>query len=207
MRKLGWIVMTVLALLVAIYAIASATVASIRGPFVADLFANKPLRSFGHLAFGGSALTAGAVQFHTGLRIRRPDVHRLLGRVYFGAVLVSGVSAVVLAPSSTGGVAAHFGFGMLGVLWVATTVTAVARARAGRLGAHRQWMIRSYALCLAAVTLRLYLPFSQVIGIPFNEAYAAISWLCWVPNLVVAEWFLVRSAIAPLKAPQATASP
>lgn len=207
MRKLGWIVMTFLALLVAIYAIASATVASIRAPFVADLFANKPLRSFGHLAFGGAALASGAVQFHTGLRVRRPDVHRLLGRIYFGAVLVSGVSAVALAPSSTGGVAAHFGFGMLGVLWVATTVTAVARARAGRLSAHRQWMIRSYALCLAAVTLRLYLPFSQVIGIPFNEAYPAISWLCWVPNLVVAEWFLVRSAIAPLKAPQATASP
>jgi hypothetical protein len=29
-------------------------------------------------------------------------------------------------------------------------------------------------------------------GIPFDPAYQAISWFCWVPNLIVAEWILLR---------------
>lgn len=53
-------------------------------------------------------------------------------------------------------------------------------------------MIRSYALTLAAVTLRIYLPLSQLAGVPFGDAYQVISWLCWVPNLVVAEWVVLR---------------
>jgi len=53
-------------------------------------------------------------------------------------------------------------------------------------------MTRSYALTFAAVTLRIYLPLSQVAGIPFEPAYQTIAWLCWVPNLIVAEWLILR---------------
>jgi hypothetical protein len=51
-------------------------------------------------------------------------------------------------------------------------------------------MIRSYALTLAAMMLRLYVPSAVVAGIPFESAYPLISWLCWVPNLIVAEWYV-----------------
>ena len=37
--------------------------------------------------------------------------------------------------------------------------------------------------------------------IAFDEAYPAIAWLCWVPNLVVAEWLVIGSEIAPLEPP------
>jgi hypothetical protein len=57
-------------------------------------------------------------------------------------------------------------------------------------------MIRSYPLTLAAVTLRTYLPLSLALGVPFANAYRVISWLCWVPNIVLAEW-LVRHTQAP----------
>ena len=53
-------------------------------------------------------------------------------------------------------------------------------------------MIRSYALTYAAVTLRIYLPLSLMAALPMQAAYPAIAWLCWVPNLLVAEWY-VRS--------------
>jgi hypothetical protein len=58
-------------------------------------------------------------------------------------------------------------------------------------------MIRSFALTFAAVTLRLYLPASQIAGMPFPAAYSAIAWLCWVPNLLVAEWFIRAASVAP----------
>jgi hypothetical protein len=52
-------------------------------------------------------------------------------------------------------------------------------------------MTRNYALAFAAVTLRLYVPLSIAAGGEFEQVYAPIAWLCWVPNLLAAE-FLVR---------------
>lgn len=50
-------------------------------------------------------------------------------------------------------------------------------------------MTRSFALTLAAVTLRIYLPLlaSQM---SFLTAYLIVSWVCWVPNLLAAEWLV-----------------
>ncbi len=48
-------------------------------------------------------------------------------------------------------------------------------------------MIRSFALTLAAVTLRLYRPLSSLLPVAYDDAYRAISFLCWVPNLIAAE--------------------
>lgn len=55
---------------------------------------------------------------------------------------------------------------------------------------HRAWMIRSYALALAGVTLRIYLPIEMVLGLSFRDAYRLVSWVCWVPNPLAAEWFV-----------------
>ena len=54
-------------------------------------------------------------------------------------------------------------------------------------------MIRSFSLTLAAVTLRLYLPLADVLALPEVGSYQAISFLCWVPNLLCAERYLHRS--------------
>lgn len=200
-RRVGWTVLLLLSLPVAGYALSMALLPGTRTEFVSALFTEKGVRAFGHLAAGGLALVTGAVQFSSTLRWERPAVHRVLGLVYLVTVLVSGVSAVALAPTSNGGIAGHLGFGLLGTLWLASTGTAFLRVRDGDFEGHRRWMIRSYALCLAAVTLRLYLPLSSALGIPFADAYPAIAWLCWVPNLVVAEWIVVGSSVAPLARP------
>jgi hypothetical protein len=42
---------------------------------------------------------------------------------------------------------------------------------------------------------------SQVAGIPFDDAYQTISWLCWVPNLIVAEWIILRQRVAVVSEP------
>ncbi len=49
-------------------------------------------------------------------------------------------------------------------------------------------MVRNFSLTFAAVMLRLYIPISVVAGIEFAIAYPIIAWLCWVPNVVFAEW-------------------
>lgn len=193
-RKALWGLMAMLATLVAGYAFTSIAAPSLRSPFVADLFSEKALRTMAHLGAGGIALVVGAFQF-TRLRFNAPRAHRVLGRVYLVAVVISGIAAGLLAPWSDGGASAHAGFGLLALLWVLTALIAWDRARSGDYRAHRGWMIRSYALCLAAVTLRLYLPASSMLGVPFEASYPAIAWLCWVPNLIVAEWLVVPSSL------------
>jgi len=86
-----------------------------------------------------------------------------------------------------GGLVAHTGFFLLGVLWLATTALALSAILQRRITLHREWMVRGYALTFAAVTLRLWLPLLAAVSGSFEEAYQTVAWLCWVPNLIVAE--------------------
>jgi uncharacterized membrane protein len=163
------------------------------GPdFVAERRAVMPWALSGHLAGGLVALALGPWQLNGRLRRRALGLPRWMGRGYVVAVAVGGCSALVLARVSMLGFVTHVGFGLLAVLWLAATLQGYLRIRDSDQMGHRRWMIRSYSLTLAAVTLRIYLPLSQLAGIPFAEAYQAVAWACWVPNLVVAEWLVLR---------------
>lgn len=191
-KRIGWVVMTVLALAVAVYAILVLVMPGFGPAFVVERRALVPVAVAAHLAGGLAALALGPWQLNARLRQRAISVHRWMGRGYVIAVLVGGLGAAALAPLSQEGLVTHVGFGLLAALWLTATLQAYRRIRAGDQVTHRQWMIRSYALTLAAVTLRVYLPLAQVFDIPFADAYQVVAWLCWVPNLVVAEWLILR---------------
>jgi uncharacterized membrane protein len=191
-KTLGWWIMALLACAVAGYAFAILLTPGFRPGLVQALLAERPIAALAHFMGGAVALVAGAFQLSAWLRNRFLGLHRWLGRLYVLAVLAGGAAALVLAPHSFGGLTAHLGFGLLGAAWILSTLNAYRHIRRGDISGHRSWMIRSYALTLAAVTLRLYLPSSQLAGVSITVAYPAIAWLCWVPNLLVAEWF-VRS--------------
>ena len=154
---------------------------------MANLFARPWLMV--HMALAGTALAAGPLQFLPAIRRRRP-LHRWIGRAYVISCLIGGVAGLTMAFGTTAGPVAAWGFGTLAVVWIVCNVEGWRMARDRQFDAHRAWMIRSFALTFGAVTLRLYLPISQVIGIPFPEAYSAIAWLAWVPNLLLAEVYL-----------------
>jgi uncharacterized membrane protein len=108
-------------------------------------------------------------------------------------VLCGGVGGLGLATISHGGPPTHTGFALLGVLWLYSGARAYQAIRRGDVVGHRRWMIRNFALTFAAVTLRLQLGlFTGVLGWPFNAVYLTIAWSCWVPNLVLAEWWILR---------------
>jgi len=195
--RLGWGVMAFLAVNVAGYAAAVLLVPAIRGPVLMDMLARTRAGTYAHVAGGALAISIGAWQANARLRARHPEAHRRLGLVYLATVVTGGVAGFVLAFGSAGGEVTHLGFGLLAVSWLGCTVRGYAAYRASDYVAHGRWMIRSYALTLAAVTLRLYLPLALAAGVPFLPAYRAISWLCWVPNLLAAELLLRRPRPAP----------
>lgn len=146
---------------------------------------------YAHVYASSLALLLGPFQFWPRLRAARPAVHRWMGRVYLGVgVLVGGLAGLAMATVAFGGTAARLGFGCLALAWLYTGLRAYAAIRARDVASHRRWMIRNFALTFAAVTLRLYLPGSVASGISMEAAYPVIAWLCWVPNLAVAEWLL-----------------
>ena len=44
----------------------------------------------------------------------------------------------------------------------------------------------------AAITLRLMLPASAMLGFEFVPAYRAIAWLSWITNLALVELYIRR---------------
>ncbi len=151
----------------------------------------RPLVFYGHVVGATIALALMPFQFWTRLRMRRLTLHRWLGRLYAVAILLGGISGVWLAMTTQTGSIAGTGFALLGVAWLYVTGNAVRLAMKGDIAAHRRWMIRSAALTLAAVTLRIYLPIlAATLG--FETGYTLVAWLCWVPNAIFAEWLLRR---------------
>ena len=152
----GWCVMTLMALLVGLVSLRYALPAA---PFHAPLpnFRLNHRTLITHAVSASVALILGPWQFLTGLRRRYPGVHRWLGRGYAAILLVAAVSALLIAPWAAGGWVSTAGFGCLAVGWLITTTMGVVTIRRHHVSAHRRWMIRSYALTTAAITLRLYL--------------------------------------------------
>lgn len=184
--------MTFLAFGVGLYALGNALSPALRQDFVINMIDEASAAgTLLHFLTGGVVLIIGAVQFSAGFRSKYLHVHRMFGRIYVVGCIVGGFAGLYLAFYSTGGIVSHWGFGMLAVSWIVTTSMAYRHIRAGNVRIHQDWMIRSYALTLAAVTLRIYLPISQISGFEFEESYQAIAWMCWVPNLIVAEWFII----------------
>ena len=150
-----------------------------------------PLRF--HVAGGIGALLAGPWQFSEKLRTRRLNLHRWLGRFYLIEVALGSIFGLIMSVVSEEGLPTHFGFGMLAVLWFFTGWKAYREIRRGEVHAHREWMIRNFALTLAAVTLRNWLPLMLfALHWSFHVSYIIVSWFCWIPNLLVAEWIIDR---------------
>lgn len=156
----------------------------------------RPFFFFAHVGFAPLALLLMPFQFWAGLRARRPQLHRWTGRIYGLAILISGSGGLFMAINTEAGLISGLGFGALAVLWLGTTARGIWLARDRRFGAHRIWMIRSAALTFAAVTLRLYIPISQIMGWPFDVSYSVIAWACWVPNILLVEIWLRRRTAA-----------
>ncbi len=193
-KNITWVIFLVLAIAIGFYPIMYLIVDMKSNGLLAskdtDLLSSTiyNIGFYSHIYFGGIALLIGWSQFSKKWRAKYLNTHRVIGKIYVITVLLSGISGLYIAFHASGANLTKLGFGLLAVLWLFTTVMAFVTIKNKQILKHQQWMIRSYALCFAAVTLRLWLPLLPAIfKIDFSQAYAIVAWLCWVPNLVFAE--------------------
>jgi uncharacterized membrane protein len=160
-------------------------------PTMQAAYAQHPWRILIHVAASLAALAVGPWQFIPALR-RRKALHRGLGFIYFLAVFVGGISGLFTAFIAQGGMISQIGFVTLAQLWVVTAILALIAIKRGDYRSHEMWAIRSFALTFAAVTIRLQLGAGFAAGQRFEDFYWMLSWTCWIPNLLVAEWLIRR---------------
>jgi hypothetical protein len=142
-----------------------------------------------HIAGAATALLVSPVQLLPWIRKHHPRIHRLTGRAYVIGCLAGGAGGFIAAFGSTAGPVATSGFATLALIWIYVNAQGWRAALDRRFVDHRRWMLRSFSLTFAAVTLRLYLPIGMVAGLPFVDIYRATAWISWVPNLILMELY------------------
>ncbi len=199
-NKIAWVIFAFLAIGVGLYPILYWLTPEPVGILLSkttELLANQlwNVGFYGHITFGGIALLTGWSQFSKKIRARNLRLHRNLGKVYVLSAVISGVCAIYIGFYATGGLITSLGFISLGVIWLYTTLKAYAAIRAKDLSLHQGMMIYSYAACFAAVTLRIWLPLLTIAFGEFLVAYKIVAWLCWVPNIIFAYFWVKRKGI------------
>lgn len=115
------------------------------------------------------ALVVGATQFSDRLRLRRPDVHRTLGKIYLGACALGGPAALYMqlrnsSPIFLPAALAHSS------IWMLATAMAFWAIKRRKILTHRAWMMRSYSMCLIFITVRLPDAFPQLVFTSAEDA-------------------------------------
>ena len=139
-------------------------------------------------------LFAGFTQFSDHLRTFYPRLHRIFGYIYaIDVIFITGPAGLIMGFYANGGITSKTAFVTLAIAWIGFTTLAVIKAKNGDLAGHRDFMIRSYALTLSALTLRAWKwSINNSIELPPMDVYRAVAWLGWVPNLLIAELLIWR---------------
>lgn len=135
------------------------------------------------------ALAAGFTQFSSLIRFQLPQIHRISGWLYLIVVLLlAGPSGIIIGIHANGGWSSQLGFCLLGILWIYFSWIALQKIKQRDIQAHRDFMYRSFALALSAISLRAWKYIIVAIWQPRPmDTYRVVAWLGWVGNLILAE--------------------
>jgi hypothetical protein len=137
-------------------------------------------------------LLAGFTQFNSQILAKYPKLHRTLGYLYTGTVLVlAAPSGIFIGWFANGGLTAKISFVLLGLLWFWFTLKSILLIFKRDVKGHQRFMCRSFALATSAITLRLWKVILVYLFHPAPmDVYQIIAWLGWIPNLLIAEWII-----------------
>lgn len=135
----------------------------------------------------------GWMQFSKLIREKYNELHKQIGKFYIISILLfSGPSGLIISYYANGGIISQIAFIILSVLWMLFTYLSFYYAKKLDFKKHQKFAIRSFALTLSAISLRL---FKFIIVFLFQplpmDTYRIVSWLGWTFNLVLAEILII----------------
>ncbi len=125
------------------------------------------------------------------------NFHRNIGKLYIILILIfAAPSGFYMGIFANGGLFSKISFVILGLLWWFSTFKAYQLARQKKFKEHKQWMWRSFAFTLSAITLRMW---KVIIVYLFHpnpmDVYQLIAWLGWIPNILLIEYLITKKQI------------
>jgi hypothetical protein len=160
-----------------------------------------------HIVFCSIYFVVGAAQFVPSFRSRHRRWHRAAGRLLVLSGLIATASGIWMAlfypPLFGEGTALTLVRLVVGFAVGTFICLGFAFAIAREFDAHRAWMIRAYALSIAAGTQPFTLAIAWLSAGRFDELnYTAAMTAAWLLNAAFAEWIIRRKRPpAPLIAP------
>lgn len=123
--------------------------------------------------------------------------HRNMGKVYiFLILMLAAPSGIYMGIFANGGILSKISFVVLGILWWFSTFKAYQLARQKKFREHKQWMWRSFAFTLSAITLRMWKVITVYLFHPNPmDVYQIIAWLGWIPNILIIEYLITKKHI------------
>ncbi|SEN22127.1 DUF2306 domain-containing protein [Lihuaxuella thermophila] len=140
-----------------------------------------------HIVLAVVSLLTGPIGAIRKIRLKSIAWHRWSGRIYVVSIVLNLIPGLYLSWFVTGSLTVA-GFLVLNLLWLATTWLGYLHIRRKNLAKHRQWIVRSFFLTYANLTIHLLLPVSQyAIGLSYGASYALAVWGSMLLNLGLAE--------------------
>jgi len=123
--------------------------------------------------------------------------HKNAGKIYIFLILfLAAPSGIYMGIFANGGFLSKISFVILGCLWWFSTFKAYQLARQKKFEEHKQWMWRSFAFTISAITLRMWKVFIVYLFHPNPmDVYQIIAWLGWVQNIILIEYLITKKHI------------
>jgi uncharacterized membrane protein len=135
------------------------------------------------------------LQFVKRIRVRRPAVHRWIGRTVVAIGIVIGGSALVMSPQmAIGGPTETAATTLFGCLFLFAMIRGFIYIRQGNSRLHREWMIRAFAIGMAVATIRpivgLFFATSRLTHLTPRDFFGVAFWLGFTIQFLVAEMWI-----------------
>ena len=141
------------------------------------------------------ALLFGVFQFIKIKNKRIQHLHKISGKIsFYIVVFLAAPSGIFIGFYANGELIAKTAFVILGILWWIFTIIGLLKIKEKNIRVHQNFMMRSYALALSALTLRAWKVALVFLFHPSPmDVYQIVAWLGFIPNLLLVELYIYKT--------------
>lgn len=147
-----------------------------------------------HIFCGSVALLSGPLLLWEYFRNRFLKIHRLLGKIYVIAILISGLGALYLTFTTGLQVNLPYSFALQIQIfaWLTSTGLAYWAVRKRKMIQHKEWIARSYIVTLAFLAQVMLFKIPFIVALGFAEFFPTVVWFSWSVPLFLYQLDLSR---------------
>ncbi|UUY08392.1 DUF2306 domain-containing protein [Pseudomonas sp. J452] len=147
---------------------------------------------FFHISIGTIYMLMAIYQFNTQARRRSPQAHRAIGKVFVITGALTGITGLYIAIVMPFAGQVERAFATVTALWFLYALyMGYGHAKQRKYLLHREWMIRSFAVALAAVAMRFPLIImNRLLSLDSMVLFILAAGSAHLVVLTVAEWWI-----------------